>query len=113
VIIDDGHGHNVQKFEPAGADKVKDTTNRIEGGGVTDPTFYHVSNFVDAVRANDPKAANSGAEDGVKSTFLALSANVSQLSRSVIEIDPSNGRLLSKTGEEFWSRQYEKGWELA
>ena len=112
VIIDDGHGHNVQKFEPAGADKVKDTTNRIEGGGITDPTFYHVSNFVDAVRANNPKLANSGAEDGVKSTFLALSANVAQMCGQTLAIDPATGRLLSKAGAEYWSREYEKGWEL-
>ena len=112
VIIDDGRGHNVQKFEPAGADKVKDTTNRIEGGGVTDPTFYHVSNFVDAVRANDPKLANSGAEDGVKSTFLALSANAAQMCGQTIDVDPKSGKLLSKAGAEFWSREYEKGWEL-
>ena len=85
----------------------------VSGGGKTDPTVYHVANFVDAVRANDPSKANSGADDGVKSTFLALSANVSQLSRSVIDIDPSNGKLLTKAGEEFWSRKYEKGWELA
>ena len=113
VIIDDGRGKNVQKFEPAGSDQVKDTTDRVSGGGKTDPTVYHVANFVDAVRANDPSKANSGADDGVKSTFLALSANVSQLSRSVIDIDPSNGKLLTKAGEEFWSRKYEKGWELA
>ena len=113
VIIDDGHGKNVRKFEPEGADKVKDTTDRVNGGGITDPTFYHVSNFVDAVRKNDPAFAYSGAEDAVKSTFLALSANVSQLSRSVIDVDPSNGGLRTKAGEAFWSREYEKGWELA
>ena len=113
VIIDDGRGHNVQTFEPAGADKVKDTTNRLEGGGITDPTFYHVSNFVDAVRANDPKLANSGAEDGVKSTFLALSANVAQMCGQTLEVDPATGKLLSKAGAEYWSREYEKGWELA
>jgi hypothetical protein len=31
----------------------------------------------------------------------------------VIDIDPSNGKLLTKAGEEYWSRKYEKGWELA
>ena len=112
VIIDDGRGHNVQKFEPEGASTVKDTTDRISGGGVTDPSFYHVSNFVDAVRANDPNVANSGAADGVKSTFLALSANVAQMCGQTIDVDPASGRLLSKAGAEFWSREYEKGWEL-
>ena len=83
VIIDDGHGHNVQKFEPEGASTVKDTTDRISGGGITDPSFYHVSNFVDAVRANDPGVANSGAGDGVKSTFLALSASPFAIFREI------------------------------
>lgn len=112
VIIDNGYGKNVQRFEPKGADTVKDTSDRISGGGITDPTVYHVSNFVDAVRANDPAKANSGADDGVKSTFLALSANVSQLCGQSIDIDPATGKLLSKAGAEFWSREYEKGWEL-
>ena len=113
AIIDDGRGNNVRRFEPAGSDKVKDTNNRIAGGGSTDTTFEHVSNFVDAVRANDPSLANTGAEDGVKSTFLALSANVSQLSGRALDIDSATGRLLTKDGEPFWSREYEKGWEPA
>ena len=29
-----------------------------------------------------------------------------------IDVDPASGRLLSKAGAEFWSREYEKGWEL-
>ncbi len=113
AIIDDGRGNNVRRFEPAGSDKVRDTNNRIAGGGSTDTTFEHVSNFVDAVRANDPSLANTGAEDGVKSTFLALSANVSQLSGRALDIDSATGRLLTKDGEPFWSREYEKGWEPA
>ena len=112
AIIDDGHGNNVQRFEPAGSDKVKDSNNRLAGGGVTDTTLAHVSNFVDAVRAADPSICRSGAEDGVKSTFLALAANVSQLSGRALDIDSATGRLLTKEGEPFWARKYEKGWEL-
>ena len=106
-------GKPVKRFDTTGkpAAPITNTDDR-SGGGWSDTTQAHMANFVDCIRAKTPEKANANADKGVKSTFLALTANVSQFLGGPIDVDPSSGALLTKDAAKFWSREYAKGWEL-
>ena len=105
-------GNLTRRWDSSGKSKPITNTDDRSGGSWNDTTKDHLANFVECIRAKTPEKTFSNAEIGVKSTFLALSANVSQLAGRPIDVDPRTGRLLTKEGAEFWSREYEKGWEL-
>ena len=105
-------GKTTRKWDSTGKAAPLTNTDDRSGGGWTDTTKEHLANFVDCIRASTPEKAYSNADVGVKSTFLALTGNVSQLCGRPIDVDPQTGRLLTPEGAEFWSREYEKGWEL-
>ena len=65
-----------------------------------------------AMALREAEKAYANAEIGVKSTFLALTANVSYFCGKAIDIDPKTGALLTKEGASLWQREYAKGWEL-
>lgn len=72
----------------------------------------HMGNFIDAVRA---KMTNTAAPADVshKSTLLTHLGNVALRTGETIRIDPATGQLAKgSAGAEFWSREYEKGWEM-
>ena len=48
----------------------------------------------------------------MKSTYLPLLANIATEIGETIHLDPKTGKLLTKSAEKLWSREYEKGWEL-
>ncbi len=73
--------------------------------------YRHMANFVDAIRADDPLIARSPVVDSVRSTHVTILANISQRTGETIHADPKTGALVGKTGQEFWEREYEKGWE--
>ena len=112
VEIYDPKGKLLKKMNTAGKTVLANTDDR-SGGGWTDTTGEHLANFVECIRAKTPEKAHANADIGVKSTFLALSANVAQAFGRPIDIDPATGRLLTKEAANLWSRTYEKGWELA
>ena len=116
VVLYDSKGKVMKEWDVTGVPKalqITDTNNR-SGAGWHDSTSAHFGNFVDAIRANDPLKANAHAEIAVKSTFLSLVGNVSQLSGETLRLCPETGALLSG-GEaaKLWSREYAKGWEVA
>ena len=111
VEVYDEKGKLVKKIDQAGKTVLTNTDDR-SGGGWADTTGEHMANYVDCIRAKTPGNARSSADIGVKSTFLALTANVAQNLGRPIEIDPSSGKLLTKDAANLWSREYEKGWEL-
>ncbi len=105
-------GTVTRRWTAAGKAAALTNTDDRSGGSWHDTTKDHLANFVDCIRAKTPEKAYSNADVGVKSTFLALSANVSQLSGQPLDIDPKTGRLLTKAGADLWARDYAKGWEL-
>lgn len=116
VVLYDRKGEIIKEWDVTGVPKsrqITDTNNR-SGAGWMDSTTAHFENFVDAIRANDQFKARANAEIAVKSTFLALSGNVAQLSGETLKLCPKTGALLSG-GEaaKIWSREYAKGWEVA
>ena len=111
IEVFDEKGKTIRKLDNAGKTVLTNTDDR-SGGGWSDTTGEHFANFVDCIRAKTPEKAHANADIGVKSTFLALTANVAQTIGRPIDIDPATGKLLTKEGAEVWSREYEKGWEL-
>lgn len=84
-------------------------------GSLTNPTadldVHHMTKFVECIRAKN-QSTNAPADEGVKSTFLPLVANISAEIGETVRIDPATGKLLTKSAEKLWSREYAKGWEL-
>lgn len=113
VDIFDLKGRLARRWDASGRAAPITNTDDRSGGGWNDTTREHLANFVDCIRANTPEKACANADIGVKSTFLALSANVSQLAGRPIDVDPQTGRLLTAGCADLWSRAYAKGWELA
>ena len=87
-----------------------------QAGSLTNPTsaldVLHMTKYVECIRANSQQT-NAPADDAVKSTILPLLANIAAETGETIRLDPDTGRLLAKSAERYWSREYAKGWELA
>jgi predicted dehydrogenase len=72
----------------------------------------HITNFVAAVRANDPGLLHSEIEEGHKSTLLCHLGNIAHRTGDSLKCDPANGRILNNDeAMKLWSREYEPGWE--
>ena len=88
---------------------------QTEAGSLTNPTssldVLHQTKFVECIRAKSQQT-NAPADEAVKSTYLPLLANIATEVGETIRLDPNTGRLLTKSAEKLWSREYEKGWEL-
>ena len=86
-----------------------------EAGSLTNPTasldVLHLTRFAECIRARD-RNTNSPADEAVKSTFLPLIANIAADLGETVHLDPATGKLLTKSAESMWSREYAKGWEL-
>jgi len=85
----------------------QDTTNTVSAGANLDE--MHVANFLDCVRTG--KAPNADCEIGRKSTLLVQLGNISWRTRQTLDIDPANGHILTPAAQQYWKREYEKGWE--
>jgi hypothetical protein len=88
---------------------------KTEAGSTTNPTasldVLHMTKFVECIRAKNLQT-NAPADEAVKSTFLPLVANVAADLGETVRLDPNTGKLLTKSAEKLWSREYAKGWEL-
>ena len=71
----------------------------------------HIRNFFDAIRKSAPLA--SDIDSGHKSTLLVQLGNIAQRTGSSLDVNPANGHILNnREAMNFWSREYEKGWEM-
>jgi hypothetical protein len=72
----------------------------------------HINNFFDGIR-NGSSMLNADIESGHKSTLLVQLGNIAQRVGHSLEIDPETGHILKdKEALKYWSRTYEKGWEM-
>lgn len=70
----------------------------------------HIQNFFDAIKKGTPLA--SDIVSGHQSTLLCQLGNIAQRTGDALHIDPKTGRILNnKNAQQYWSREYEKGWE--
>jgi len=72
---------------------------------------FHFQNFFDAIKTGNKPHSNI--ESGHKSVLLVQLGNIAQRVGHSLEIDPKNGHILNdKEAMKYWSRTYEKGWEM-
>lgn len=109
VFVYDKKNELVKTFD----NKLKaDWQSSTTGAGPMD--FTHVNNFVEAIRLRKPEHCTAPVWEGAVSSELSLLANVSWLSGGEVLTDPETGALKSRgKPEQFWSREYEKGWEMS
>jgi predicted dehydrogenase len=111
-----GPADNAKLFDENGK-QVKEwfAGGQTVAGSLTNPTqsldVAHLTKYVECIRAKS-QATNAPADEGVKSTFLPLAANIAADIGETVRVDPNTGKLLTKSAEKLWSREYAKGWEL-
>lgn len=70
----------------------------------------HIQNFFEGIR-NGTKV-NADILGGYQSTLLCQLGNISLRSGNALHIDTSNGHILNDAkAQQYWKREYEKGWE--
>lgn len=89
---------------------------KMDSGNLVSPfnnlDAIHINNFFDGIRDGSSKL-NADIESGHKSTLLVQLGNIAQRVGHSLEIDPKNGHILKdKEALKYWSRTYEKGWEM-
>ncbi len=89
-------------------EKSLSATTDIKGIGALD--FYHMQNFLDAIRKGDSLYSNI--EEAHKSTLMCHLGNMAQKTNTTLEIDTKTGKVLnSKDAMKLWTRTYDKGWK--
>ena len=92
------------------AEQKVDTTNLVSPFENLD--FIHIRNFFDGMRDGSGKL-NADIESGHKSTLLVQLGNIAQRVGRSLNIDPKTGHILNdRDAKKYWSRTYEKGWEM-
>lgn len=82
-----------------------DRSNPSPGGDV-----LHIQNLFDAIKKGSK--LNADILGGHQSTLLVQLGNIALRSGETLNIDPANGRIKNKSvAKEYWSREYERGWE--
>ena len=89
----------------------KDNNNRYSSGGnIGNMTQRHMKNFFESIRYGEK--LTSPISDAVISQSLVHYANVSYRSNQSLKIDSKSAKIKDKRAMKFWSRDYEKGWEI-
>jgi predicted dehydrogenase len=86
------------------------TSNLVNPTGDLDS--IHILNFFDGIHDGESKL-NANIENGHKSTLLVQLGNIAQRVGRTLDINPVNGHILKdEEALKYWSRTYEKGWEM-
>jgi hypothetical protein len=94
--------------------EVKDD-QKIDSRNLSNPAeqldAIHIQNMFDGIK-NGGKL-NSDVDSGHKSTLLVQLGNISQRVGRSLNIDAKTGHIIGdQEAEKYWSRIYEKGWEM-
>ena len=103
-IIYDLDGNKIEKTIS------KDNESSISLGGGGDMTTNHMQNFVDAIRSGTK--LNSPIDDAVISQSMVHYANISYRADIPFKINVESGKTNNRKANKYWSRKYEKGWEI-
>ena len=82
---------------------------------VSNPSEYldglHVQNFFQSI--NGKESLHSDIDSGHKSTLLMQLGNIAYRTKRSLNVNPINGHILNDhDAQHFWTREYEKGWEM-
>jgi hypothetical protein len=81
--------------------------------GLTTTEFPHYQNWVDALRANDPKLLTCDVLEGHLSSTLPHLANISYRMGRALTFDGKNERFANdKKADALLTREYRKGFEI-
>jgi predicted dehydrogenase len=84
-----------------------------EPTGLTTTEFPHYQNFVDAIRANDPKVLTCEILEGHLSAALPHLANIAYLAKDTIVFDGKTETIKdNKKANDLLTREYRKGFEV-
>ena len=114
MLMDGGNSYTIYDLNNAIIKEVKpgqatDARNLANPSGGLDG--IHVQNFFDSIYKKG--TLHSDIHSGHKSTLLMQLGNISQRIGHSLEIDPQTGRIVGdKEAMKYWSRTYEKGWEM-
>ncbi|MHC4204337.1 MAG: Gfo/Idh/MocA family protein [Planctomycetota bacterium] len=103
------------KIIPSGGGQFQESAPRIEPVEAKridgDHTVQHIRNFLDCVKSR--KRTNCDMETGHRSTTFALLANIALATKSRIEWDPKNERIIgNKKANNLLQYKYRKPWKL-
>lgn len=113
--IDGGNAYKIFDLKNKLVKEVKNDV-KVDATSLTNPSqtldAIHIQNFFAAIKNGTP--LSSDIMGGHQSTLLVQLGNIAQRTGRSLEIDPTNGRILNdkKAMKEYWSRDYEKGWEI-
>jgi predicted dehydrogenase len=117
----DGDGAKWQSYHGAKDEKGEglDLTAETSGAGsdpnvLTSIEYPHYQNFVDALRAGDPKILTCDILEGHLSSALPHLANIAYLTKRSLEFDGKSERFKDdKDADKLLTREYRKGFEIS
>jgi predicted dehydrogenase len=116
----DGDGRKWQSYLGRKDEKGKGSEPSAEGGSGSDPNvltsveYPHYQNFVDALRANDPKILTCDVLEGHLSSTLPHLANISYRVGRGLTFDGKKERFVDdKEADKLLTREYRKGFEIS
>jgi len=114
MLIPSGNSYTIFDLKGKVVKEVKSDI-KIDPRNATNPAeqldALHIQNMVDGIY--NGKTLNSDVDSGHKSTLLVQLGNIAQRVGRSLNIDSKNGHILQdKDAQKFWSRTYEKGWEM-
>lgn len=114
MLIPGGDSYTVFDLKSKVVKEVKDEL-KIDSRDKVNPAeqldALHIKNMFESI-INGTKL-NSDVDSGHKSTLLVQLGNISQRVGRSLNIDPETGHILDdKEADKYWSRTYEKGWEM-
>lgn len=114
LLIPSGNSYTIFDLQNKVIKEVKDDAI-IDPRNLSNPAemldAIHIQNMFDAIK--NGTSLNSNVDSGHKSTLLVQLGNISQRVGRMLNVDPKNGHILKdQEASEYWSRTYEKGWEM-
>jgi len=114
MVISGGNDYKIYDLDNNIVKDVK-SSKVIDPRDVANPASYldalHIRNLFANIKTGEPLRA--GILSGHKSTLLVQLGNIAQRVGHSLEINPQNGHIIGDSdAQKFWSRTYEKGWEM-
>ncbi|MDP3913543.1 MAG: Gfo/Idh/MocA family oxidoreductase [Bacteroidota bacterium] len=114
LLIPAGNSYTIFDLQNKVVKEVKDD-QKIDPRNLSNPAeqldAIHIQNMFDGIK-NGSKL-NSDVDSGHKSTLLVQLGNISQRVGRSLNIDTKTGHIVDdQEAEKYWSRTYEKGWEM-
>ena len=114
MLMDGGNSYTIYGLDNKVIKEVK-PEQKIDARNLANPSGnldgIHVQNFFDNIHTK--ATLHADIHSGHRSTLLMQLGNIAQRVGHSLEINPENGHILNdKDALKFWSRSYEKGWEM-